>query len=163
MVLAKNIDKAVSFPVKEKSFIISFDVYPSKKKAGKLAVSFLSSANDAYNKACEFQIDTKALTAQYGSAIKDAFAAPEPSLRQEGSPQSVGNYAIENITGTDKPFTVRILVKSNAKLGGSIVDAEIAGQNTMISYRQDLTVENISFNLVQTGIRNIKIMKIENE
>lgn len=163
VVLAKNIDKVVSFPVKEKSFIISFDVYPSKKKAGKLAVSFLSSANDAYNKACEFQIDTKALTAQYGSAIKDAFAAPEPSLRQEGSPQSVGNYAIENITGTDKPFTVRIIVKSNAKLGGSIVDAEIAGQNTMISYRQDLTVENISFNLLETGIRNIKIMKIENE
>jgi hypothetical protein len=83
------------------------------------------------------------------------------SLRQGALPQRVGNYAVENLTGTDKPFSVRILVKSTPKLGGSILDSEIAGQNTMISFRNDLIIENISFNLQETGIRNIKIMEIE--
>lgn len=43
---------------------------------------------------------------------------------------------------------------------GAIIDTEIAGQNTMISYRRGLTVENISFNPEETSVRNIKIMRI---
>lgn len=161
VLLAKRIDKTVSFPVKDRSFILSFDVYPKKSKPGKLAVSFLSSGKNEYDNACEFQIRPGELTAQYGAASKDSFSAPELSLRQGGAPQSVRNYAVENLTGINKPFQVRILVKSTPKLGGSIFDTEIAGQNTMISYRQDLIVENISFNLQETDIRNIKIMKVE--
>ena len=79
VVLAKRTDKAVSFPIKNKSFILSFDVYPAKKKSGKLAVSFLSSDKDGYGNACEFQINTKELTAQYSFATKDVFAAPMKS------------------------------------------------------------------------------------
>lgn len=161
VVLARRTDKAVSFPVKNKSFILSFDVHPTKKKSGKLAVSFLSADKDGYENACEFQINTKELTAQYSFATKDVFAVPVQSLRQGALPQRVGNYAIENLTGTDKPFSVRILVKNTPKLGGSVLDSEIAGQNTMISYRQDLTVENLLFNLQDVDVRNIKIMKIE--
>lgn len=161
VILAKRIDKGTSFSAKDNSFILSFDVYPKKKKNGKLAVSFLSSNNNQYEKACELQINLKELTAQYSDAVKDSFSAPQRSLRQGGSPQHVGNYAIENITGAEKPFTVRIVVKNNPKLGGSVLDSEIAGQNTLISYRQNLTVKNISFNLEETSIRNIKVMKIE--
>ena len=51
-------------------------------------------------------------------------------------------------------------MKSNAKLGGTIIDTEIAGQNTLVTYRNGLNVENILFNIEQTGIHNVKIMKI---
>jgi hypothetical protein len=115
-----------------------------------------------YANACEFQIDLGALTAQYSSASKDSFPEPERSLRQGGSPQNVGDYAIENLTGIEKPFSVRIMVKGTPKLGGDIIDSEIAGQHTMISYRQDLFIDNISFKLKEAVIRNIKIAKIDN-
>lgn len=159
VLVAKRIDSVISFPVKNKSFMLSFDVHPAKKKDGKLAVSFLSSGQN--EKDCKLQINIKEMTAQYSNATKDPFSAPELSLREGGSLRRAGNYTIENLTGTDKPFSVRILVKSTPKLGGSILDSEIAGQNTMISFRNDLVIENISFNLQETGIRNIKIMKIE--
>ncbi|MGN6494833.1 MAG: hypothetical protein ACTHLE_22785 [Agriterribacter sp.] len=158
---SKKIEQASAFPVEENSFILSFDVHPKNKKNGKLAVSFLSPDDDQYEKACALQIDINALTAQYSAAVKDSFAAPEKSLRQGGSPQHVGNYAIENVMGMDKPFSVRILVKSNAKLGGTIIDTEIAGQNTLVSYRQGLTVKDISFNPQALDIRNVRIMKME--
>lgn len=159
--LAQKIKKESSFPVKDDSFILSFDVHPKKNKDGWLAVSFLSSGQNPYEKACELQINTGAMTAQYSTATKDSFTAPERSLRQGGAPHHVGNYAIENLSGVDKPFSVRILVKSNAKLGGAILDTEIAGKNTLISYRSGLKIENISFKENEVSIRNVSIMKID--
>lgn len=163
ILLAKHIDSAAAFTVTSSSFILSFDVYPTKKAAGKLAVSFLADGDNSYEKACEFQFDSKLLTAQYGYAVQGAYALPEQSLREGGEPQLAGNYAIEHVTGTQKPFSIRILVKNNAKLGGSVLDTEIAGQNTMISYRQDLTVKNISFKVLDINISNVRIMKIQND
>ncbi len=160
-ILAKRVDQSISFPVKDSSFILRFDVYPKKRKSGKLALAFLSSGMNKYANACVFQIDLGELTAQYSSASKDSFPAPERSLRQGGSPQNVGDYAIENLTGIEKPFSVRIMVKGTPKLGGDIIDSEIAGQHTMISYRQDLFIDHISFNLKEAVIRNIKIAKID--
>lgn len=157
VMLAKRLDAGGSFPAKDHSFLLSFDVYPAKKKNGQLAVGFLA----AGDKSAAMQIDLGTNTAQYNNSTKEGFAAPEHSLRQDASPHHVGNYAIENLSGTDKPFSVRIVVKNNPKLGGSIIDTEIAGQNTLISYRPGLTVANIAFNLKETNIRNIKLMKIE--
>jgi hypothetical protein len=132
------------------------------KKPGNIAVAFLSSGQNKYEKACEVQLNLDELTAQYSHAYKDLFSAREKSLRQGGTPQSVKNYAIENLRGVNKPFSVRILVKNNSKLGGSILDSEIAGQNTMISYREGLTIANIVFKLKDIDIRNVTLMKIEN-
>jgi len=160
-VLARRVDVNNAFPMQHHSFLLSFDVYPQKRKNGKLAVSFLSNANTPGENAAALQIDLAALTAQYNGAVRDSFAAPEHSLRQGGAPQGAKNYAIENLTGVGKPFTVRIVVKYSPKLGGSVIDTEIAAQNTLISYREGLTVENISFNLKRTGIRNVKVMKID--
>lgn len=160
IVLAKNVQQKSSFPVSDDNYILAFDVLPQKKKNGKLAVSFLAAEND-YEKACEMQINTAALTAQYGNAVKDSFAEPQKSLRQGGNPGEVHNYAIENIMGVDKPFTVRILVKSNAKLDGTIIDTEIAGQNTLVTYRNRLSVKNIALNVTNMDVRNIRLMKIE--
>lgn len=161
MMLAKSVRSTTKFPVTDQAFLISFDVYPSKKTTGKLGINFLPATGE--ENGCQFQIHGGNQTAQFSNTGTAQFAAPESSLRQEGSPHQVGNYAIEQLTGINKPYSVRLLVKTNAKLGGSIIDAEIAGQRTMISYRQDLVVENLQFQVLDTEIRNLRLMKIVNE
>ncbi len=160
--LAKRIEKESFFPVKNSSFILSFDVYPKQMNSDILAVSFLTSENDKYNNGCEFRLNLGKVTAQYSNASKDPFAAPEEkTLREGGAPQHDINYAIGNLIGTNKPFKVRILVENRLKWGGSILYTEIAGQNTMISYREGLTIKNIAFDFNKVDIRNIKLMEIE--
>jgi hypothetical protein len=158
-VLAKNATKT-AIPLQDENFIITFDVIPSKKKKGKLAVSFLPEAN-SNQKGCELQINTSALTAHYADAVTSGFSEAQKSIRNGGNPSVVHNYAIENIMGVDKPFKVRMLVKANAKLGGTIIDTEIAGQNTLVSYRNQLDLRNIAFNSEDIEIKNIKLLKSE--
>ncbi|HTN07258.1 hypothetical protein [Agriterribacter sp.] len=158
-VLAKNAQSKLNFPVQDENFIITFDVVPQKKKNGKLAVSFLP-ASGSDQKGCEMQINTAVLTAHYADAVSDGFSEAQKSIRMGGNPSVVHNYAIENIMGVDKPFTVRILVKANAKLGGTIIDTEIAGQNTLVSYRNKLDVKRFALNLSEIGVRNVKISKV---
>ena len=74
----------------------------------------------------------------------------------------VGDYAIENLIGADQPFTVRVIVKGDDKLGGSLIDAEIAGQRTMITYRADLTVKKMVFRAEGVELENVKIAPLEN-
>lgn len=159
VLLAKSIEQKNVFPAKDENFILTFDVVPQKKKNGKLALSFLPAAGSS-KKGCELQISIAGLIAQYADAVNDGFAKLQKSIRNGDNPSGVGNYAIENIMGVERSFTVRILVKSNAKLGGTIIDTEIAGQNTLVTYRNGLNVENIVFNIEQTGIHNVKIMKV---
>ena len=82
----------------------------------------------------------------------NTFAAKEKSLRDGG-----GAHAIENLIGVDRPFKVRLIVKGDDKLGGSLVDAEIAGQRTMISYRPDLSVKKLVFRAEGAEITNVQI------
>lgn len=153
--LAKKTDQEIAFPAAEQNFILSFEVYPKKKKTGTLGLSFWG-AEGRETIGCEMQINLHTLTAQYADAVKNSYAGAQKSLKQGGEPHVVGNYAIENLTGIDKPFQVRILVKTNSKLGGTILDTEIAGQNTLVTYRKDLAIETIRFNPEEISIRNIK-------
>jgi beta-fructofuranosidase len=157
--IAKVAEPQSSFSAKDENFILTFDVVPQKKKAGKIGLSFLPSSNSD-QKGCELQINTGALTAQYADAVNGGYADSQKSLRTGGNPSVVGNYAIENINGVDKPFTVRILVKANAKLGGTIIDTEIAGQNTLVTYRNKLNLSNIAFNLSDINVKNVKVLKV---
>ena len=99
-------------------------------------MSFLP--EDGEQAACELQIRLNDRRAQFGPGASDRFAGPEKSLREGGAAN-----AIENLIDVDKPFTVRVIVKGDDKIGGSLIDAEIAGQRTMVSYRPDLTVKQI--------------------
>ena len=87
----------------------------------------------------------------------NGFAGNEKSLREGGAPHGAGNYAIENLIGVEKPFTVRVIVKGCDKIGGSLVDAEIAGQRTMISYRPELTVKKMVFRVEGVELENVRI------
>ena len=157
--LAKKISTNSLFTVNDESFLLTFDVHPKKKNNGKLGISFL--ANDQENNGCEFQIRLDEAIAQYSNSIKNAFAEKEKSLRQGAAPHLVGNYAIENLIGTNKPFTVRMLIKSNPKLGGTIIDTEIAGQRTMITYRPDLDIQTLKVQTDNVQLNNLQISKIK--
>jgi hypothetical protein len=138
----------------DKSFMLVFKVQPAEAKKGKFAISFLPENGE--QAACELQIRLDERRAQFGPGSLNHFAGPEKSLRQGG-----GAHAIENLLGVDEPFTVRVIVKGSEKLGGSLIDAEIAGQRTMISYRQDLTVKKMVFRTDCVELKNVQIAPLK--
>jgi hypothetical protein len=154
-VLAKAISGSTTFAAESSSFLLTFDVEPGADLTGKLSALFL--AADKEDNACEVQINPKLKKAQFGKGQIQNFSATEKSLREGGAPNSARNYAIENLTDTDKPFTVRIAVKYDSKFGGSLIDTEIAGQRTMISFRPGLKVEKLLLRSEEIGIKNVKI------
>lgn len=81
----------------------------------------------------------------------------ERSLREGGAPQQGRNYAIENLIDTDKTFTVRMVVKTSDKFDGSLVDTEIAGKRTMVSYREKLAVERLQFHYENMEVKNVRL------
>jgi hypothetical protein len=97
------------------------------------------------------------LIAQYGNASFADYADAERTVRQGGHPHEAHNYAIEKLIGTDKPFTVRMIVKYSDKLGGALIDSEIAGQRTMITYRPDLLVKKLMFKSEGVQVKNVNI------
>lgn len=153
--IIKQLEGTKFSEVTSRSFMLSFDVDPSKDKDKKLSVSFLP--DEGTDKGCEFQIRLKDLVAQYGNASFADYAQAEKSVREGGQPHEARNYAIEKLIGVDKPFTVRMVVKYSDKLGGVLIDSEIAGQRTMITYRPDLEVKKLMFRSEGPIVKNISI------
>jgi hypothetical protein len=46
-------------------------------------------------------------------------------------------------------------------MGGALVDAEIAGQRTMISYREELTVKKMLFRMDGVELKNVQIAPLK--
>lgn len=137
-------------PPDHEAFLLSFQVEATPAGQGRLGVVFLPETGEAA--ACELQIQLDGARAQFGPGSVGRFADREKSLREGGSAS-----AIENLIGVDLPFGVRVLVKGTDKLGGSLVDTEIAGQRTMICYRPDLTVKRLVFRTEGVQLRNVRI------
>lgn len=135
-----------------RSFLLDLEVKPG---TGRLGIVFLPAGRE--HTGCELQVRSDERRAQFGSCSPDCFAGAEKSLREGGEPQAAANYAIENLIAVDRPFTVRVIVKNGNKIGGSIIDAEIAGARTMITYRPDLTVERVVFRSEGVSIGNARI------
>ena len=157
----RRLADTTTFPADSKSFLLTFNVQPAEAKKGRVGISFLPESGE--QPACELQIRLDDLRAQFGPGSPTGFAGPEKSLREGGAPHQVGNYAIENLIGVDKPFTVRVIVKGDDKIGGSLVDAEIAGQRTMISYRPDLTVKKLVFRTEGVELRKVQIAPLKKQ
>jgi len=136
------------------SFLLSFEVQPGGVGKGRAGLTLLPETGE--RAACEFQIRPEDRRAQFGPGSLTRFAAPEKSLREGGSAG-----AIENLIGVDRPFQVRVMVKGNDKLGGCLVDAEIAGQRTLISYRPDLRVKRLSFRAEGLKLRDIRLARLK--
>ena len=153
-ILAASVAETTTYPTDGKSFMLVFNVQPAEVKKGKLGITFLPESGE--QAACELQIRLDDLHAQFGPGSLSHFAGNEKSLRDGGAP-----HAIDNLIGVDKPFTVRVIVKGSDKLGGSLVDAEIAGQRTMISYRPDLTVQKMVFRTEGVELKNVQIAPLK--
>ncbi len=158
--LTSKLTETATFPVEYESFMLTFRVHPAKRD-GRFGIAFLNEGND--QNACEWQIRPDDMLAQFAPGSSTGFAEPEKSLRQGGQPHMGLNYAIENLIGIDQPFTVRLMVKSSGKLGGSIIDAEIAGQRTMIAYRPDLFVKKMFFRTDGIEVKDITIAPLVNQ
>lgn len=159
-VAAKKITAPTTLPVENESFMLTMDVYPTQAKEGKFGITFLPGEGDLNG--CELQICPDSKRAQFGTGTVGNFAPEEKSLRQGGTPQQARNYAIEKLIDVDKPFTVRLIVKGTDKLGGSLLDAEIAGQRTMVSYRPDLRIKRMLFRTAGVELKNVKIAALKN-
>ena len=155
----KMVENNIKTPVPVDDFMLKFNVNPTTLNKGKLAITFMNDKGE--ENLCEFQISLDKQRAQYSNGSISEFSATEKSLREGGSPQNVRNYAIENLIGTDKPFTVRIIVKGDNKIGGSLIDAEIAGYRTMITYRPDLYVRNMIFKTDGIRLEDMQISRIK--
>ncbi len=152
------LEPTVATAVPVDGFLLTFDVQPSESRTGRLGVSFLSASGDY--KACEFQIGLDDLRAQFGSTSPTGFGSKSKSLREGSEPNKVFDYAIENLIGVDKPFTVRVIVKPGDKIGGSIIDTEIAGARTMLSFRPDLFVRKLQFRTDGVTLTNVRIARL---
>ena len=96
-----------------------------------MSVNLLPSADKALQDACEWRLDNKNRRAQY-SFVTGRASRDEKTLREGGSPQSGRNYAIEQLSDTDKPFTVRMLVKASDKFDGTMVDTKMEITNLKV-------------------------------
>jgi len=153
--VAASVTGVTNCPVDSKAFMMVFKVQPAEGKKGKFGISFLPENGE--QAACELQIRLDDLRAQFAVGPFNNFAPDQKSLREGGAPHHANNYAIENLIGVDQPFTVRVIVKGDDKLGGSLVDAEIAGQRTMISYRADLIVKRMAIRAEGVELKNVQI------
>lgn len=159
--LAARVAETTTFPAASRAFLLTFDVQPAEAKKGRFGVTFLPAhgehAAHGEQAACELQLRLDQQRAQFGPGSLNRFAPSQKSLREGGQP-----HAIENLLGVDRPFTVRVIVKSDDKLGGSLMDAEIAGQRTLLSYRPDLTVKRLAFRTEGVELRNVQIAPLKN-
>jgi len=158
--VAKSVTGVTNLPADSKSFMLVFNVKPAEAKKGKFGISFLPENGD--QAACEFQLRLEDLRAQFARGSLTNFAGSQKTLREGAAPHNAGDYAIENLIGADQPFTVRVIVKGDDKLGGSLIDAEIAGQRTMITYRADLTVKRMVIRAEGVELKHVKIAPLEN-
>lgn len=147
------------FPAGNRSFLLSFQVHPEAPNGARCGIAFLPAQGE--RSACELQLRLGERRAQFGPGSATKFADLQKSLREGGSPQAGGNYAVENLTGCDKPFPVRILVKEDAKLGGALIDAEIAGQRTLLTYRPDLTAGRIIVRTEGLALAQLKLATLQ--
>ena len=133
---------------------------PAAAKQGRFGISFLPAQGEQAS--CELQLRLDEGRAQFGPGSLSRLAGSEKSLREGGAPASAGNYAIENLIGVDQPFTVRVMVKGDDKIGGSLIDAEIAGQRTMITYRPELTVKKLLIRTQGIALTQVQCAPLQN-
>ena len=138
----------------EPSFILTFDVEPDKDYRGRVGVALCG--EDGSKSDCEWQMMLDRCRAQFSNAVEGDFAKSERTLREGGDASGAFNYAIAGGMPQKGKVQVRMCVYNHSKLRGSIVDVEIAGQRTMLSYRPDLQVEGVEFRTDGVKVKNIR-------
>ncbi len=127
--LAPRIAAYATYSADTPAYLLTFRVAPAEVRKGKLVVSFQAADGKGQH---DLLIDLAANRADFGRPIK-------------------------SLAGVETPFQVRVAVKGNEKLGGTIFDVEIAGARTAIVYREDLMVGKMSFHPEGVELRDVKV------
>ena len=133
--LAESITVATTFPAEHKAFLLTFDVVPAEAKKGKLCVSFQPA--EGAPGVHDLSINLNDQTAHFARPLK-------------------------NLIGVDKTFTVRVIVKGDEKLGGTLFDGEIAGTRTAISCRENFTVKKMVFRMEGVELKHVQMAPLKN-
>ena len=134
--LATRMTAATTYPAEHKAFLLTFDVVPAVTKKGQLCISFQPAEGaPGFH---DLNINLNDQSAQFGRSLK-------------------------NLIGVDQPFTVRVIVKGDEKLGGTIFDAEIAGARTAISFHENLTVKQLLFRTEGVELQQVQLAPLKSE
>ncbi len=132
--LAATVTESTTFSTDSESFLLTFDVAPNEANLGQLSVAFLPADDEQGRR--DLHIN-----------VADRFAKFARPLK--------------HLVGVDRPFTVRVLIKSDAKLGGTLFDAEIAGQRTALNYLEDFTVNKVAIRTEDVELRDVRIAPLK--
>lgn len=152
-VSVRSIDNDYSLDVPEDPFILTFEVVPEESGKGRIAVDFED--RDMKGQECEWQMQMENQRAQFAKSPTEGFASDQRTLGEGGDVSTARNYAISGVKVSDKPFTVRIFVNQSKKVRGTLLDVEIDGQRTMLSYRPSLFVDCLTFKTEGARIRKV--------
>lgn len=158
-VLAESLSEAATFASDGESMLLTLRV--EAKAAGKGRIGIVLLPENGEQSACELQLRLDDGRAQFAPGSMKDFSGNQKSLREGGAPQGCGNYAIEKLIGIDGPFTVRVIIKGDDKIGGTLIDAEIAEQRTMMSYRADLRVKRIALRMEGVELKNVQVAPLK--
>ena len=67
------------------------------------------------------------------------------------------DFTIANVRGLDKPYTVRIIEHYDRKMNATLIDAEIAGERTIISHRVGARITHVT----AESVDDAKITRME--
>ena len=157
--------------------LVSFTVEPAAGTNGLISVR-LQDANGKVG--CELQLDVRRGRAQWNEATAGRFATALPSGREILVAKHAGetwaakgcrhpdfhshgrNFCIENVRGMEQPFTVRVIAYRDPKMNGSVVDAEVAGQRTLVSCRPGLWARRLSLDAGDPAcrMRDVKVSEL---
>ena len=150
----KKIASVKEYEACPSSFMLEFEVVPTYDGDARCSVGFLSEDG---GDPCYLGIDIPSCRAQYGSDP----ASKEKTLAEGCRIHSSADYAVKGGMLLDTPFKVRIAVKGDPRFNGCIIDTEIAGEKTMVTYRKGLDVGKLLFSPEGCTIRKVKCSKIK--
>lgn len=150
-----EVAKNATFDIANKRYILSFDVELESPDQGRVGVVF--HPEEGFENACEWQLQLDRKRAQFANGVAEGFAKDERTLREGGDVSGVRNYAISDPWLTKKTISVRMVVDGSDKFCGTLLDVEINGERTMISYRPNLQVGKLSFNCEKATVKNLRV------
>ncbi|MBQ8544714.1 MAG: hypothetical protein IJ434_06130 [Alistipes sp.] len=150
----ESLSACENISVDEPSFMLTFDVEPSDRQMGRVGVTICG--EQGYDHSCEWQLQLDRERAQFAGGVAAGFARDERTLREGGDLAAARNYAIAGGMRQSGATQVRMMVYWDKKLRGTVVDVEIAGQRTMISYRPELKPSQVEFRLDGVNIKNLR-------
>ena len=150
----KKISTEKEYDAGASSFILEFEVVPTDARDARCSVGFLPEDG---GDPCYLGIDLPSCRAQYSSDP----ASKEKTLAEGCRIHSSADYAVAGGMRLDSPFKVRIAVKGDPRFNGCIIDTEIAGEKTLVTYRRGLDVGKLLFSPEGCTIRKVKCSKIK--